>query len=271
MTPIRAFARQYALTKGAKPSYARQLDILTKRLPFDLETVTSDDIDGYLTAALQKLKPVTVNKHRRMLVTLLREAHSRGLARGCDRPVRKVKFTLPPVRAWSMEEMGRLLAVASKMTRGTRHCPYRLLIPAWLQVGFCTGLRRCDLLAIEHSQIRGNRIAVSQEKTGHVHVAVLNDAAIASIAALPKRGPKVFGGLVSDVQIVRVMRRVVKCAGLCGSGKFLRRSSGTFAEMAGIDATRQLGHRTASMKQYYLDPVLLADSRPALPEIRSAG
>jgi len=267
MTPIRTFARKYALTNGAKPSYARQLDILAKRLPWYMETVTSDDIDGYLTEALGHLKPITVNKHRRMIVSLVRAAREQGMATLVNRPVRKVKYTLPPVRAWSMEEMSRLLAVARQMPRGTRHCPYRLLLPAWIQVAFATGLRRCDLLAIEHHQIRGNRIAVSQEKTGHVHVAVLNESSLDSIASLPKRGPKVFGGLVSSVQIVRVIRRLVKCAGLCGTGKYLRRSSGTYAEILGIGATRQLGHRSKDMQRFYVDEVLMSEGMPAMPAL----
>jgi hypothetical protein len=269
VTGIRDFSRRYALTNGVSPAYAHQLEVLTRRLPWTMEDLTTDAIDGYLTDALKTLSAVTVNKHRRMLVTLVRAAQKQGLASGCDRPIRRVSYTLPPVRAWSMDEMGRLLAVAAEMPGGTRRCPYRILLPAYMQVGFSTGLRRSDLLLIEHAQIRGNRIAIAQSKTRYVHVALLNDAALSAIASLPVCGRRIFGDLVSSVQIVRVMRRAVKSAGLCGTGKYLRRSSATYAEMRGIDATRQLGHRTADMKRFYLDEVLLSDSRQALPAITS--
>lgn len=267
MTTIFDYAAQYCMTKGVKPSYAHQMAVLTRRLPWHMETLTVDLVDGYLTLALRKIKPITVNKHRRMINTLVRHAVKERVTAPFPRPIRAVKFTLPPVRAWSREELAHILSVASQMPRGTRHCKYNVLLPAWVQVAFCTGLRRADLLAIERAQIRGNRLAVTQEKTGHVHVAVLNDAALAAIATLPIRGQRIFGDLISEVQIVRVMRRLVKRSVQIGTGKYLRRSSATYAEIAGIDATRQLGHQTPGMKKYYLDQVLLADNRPALTPI----
>lgn len=265
MTRITDFAARYCLTNGVTAGYARQYQILTKRLDWHMETLTTDAIDTYLTNALQTLAPITVHRHRRMIQTLIRAWP--GVVDGCTRPIRRVQYHLPPVRAWSRDEMGRLLSVASQMSGGTRHCPYRLLLPAWIQVGFSTGLRRSDLLAIDHSQIRGNRIAVCQSKTGHVHVATLNPAALSSIQSLPRRGPKIFGGLVSGVQIVRVIRRLVNKAGLCGSGKFLRRASATYAELAGIPAKRQLGHRSDGMQKFYLDEVLLSDSTAPLKDL----
>lgn len=267
MTTIFDFAARYSMTKGVKPSYAHQFAVLTRRLPWTMEDLTVDMVDAYLTKAMGKLKPITVNKHRRMLNTLVRQAVKEGITKPFPRPIRAVKYTLPPVRAWSREELAQILAVASQMPRGTRHCKYRILLPAWIQVAFCTGLRRSDMLAIERSQIRGNRLALTQEKTGHIHVAVLNEAALAAIATLPVRGRRIFGDLISEVQIVRVMKRLVKRSVQIGTGKYLRRSSATYAEMQGIDATRQLGHQTPGMKRFYLDPVLLADNRPALAPI----
>jgi integrase len=271
MTSIKDYAASYCLTKGVTAGYARQYRILCNRLDWHMETLTTDQIDTYLTQALDKLRPVTVHRHRRMIQTLVREWQRGGQVNMCTRPIRRVQYHLPPVRAWSREEMGRLLAVAAQMTGGTRQCQYKVLLPTWIRVAFSTGLRRSDLLSIEHGQIRANKIAVCQSKTGHVHVATLSPAALASIAALPKRGPKIFGGLVSGVQIVRAIRRLVKQAGLCGSGKWLRRSSATYAEMQGVDAKRQLGHRTDGMKKFYLDEVLLSDHTAPLQDLEPVG
>lgn len=269
MTHIRDFAAAYCLTKGVTAGYARQYRILCNRFDWHMETLTTDAVDLYLTAALDKLNPITVHRHRRMIQTLIREWQRTGQVNTCTRPIRRVQYRLPPVRAWSREEMGRLLAVAGQMSGGTRKCEYRLLLPAWIRVAFSTGLRRGDLLQIEHSQIRANKIAVCQSKTGHVHVATLSPAALASISSLPKRGPKIFGGLVSGVQIVRAMRRLVKQAGLCGSGKYLRRASATYAELVGISATRQLGHRSPGMQKFYLDEVLLSDNTAPLKDLEA--
>jgi hypothetical protein len=77
----------------------------------------------------------------------------------------------------------------------------------------------------------------------------------------------VFGDLISAVQIVRVMRRLVKQAGLDGTGKWLRRSGATYCEAAGYDASGHLGHKSPGMKIHYIDRLLLAEIRPDEPRV----
>ena len=264
------YADRYVTRSGGSAGYRHQMRVLTSRLPWRVQDLSPDLIDGYLTAALTKLSPITVHAHRRMLQTLLRAAVADGLVDECTRRIRKVKYRLPVPRAWSREELRKLLSVAAKMPGGTqkRRCPYSVLMPAWVQVGYSTGLRLGDLIRVEHDQIRGNKLALTINKTGRVHVCVLDDAALESIRALPVYGKKIFGDIISGVQVIRVMRRLVKRAGLTGSTKFLRRSSATMAEIAGMSATRHLGHMTAGLAQaHYVDPVLLASERQPIPPI----
>lgn len=263
------FARQYARTAGASPGYTEQLVVLCKRLPWLPSDLTVDRIDDYLTDALGHLAPSTVQNHRRMLNTLRKAALSSGLlVDQCTRPIRRVKADPPLVRAWSHEELRHLLSVAAEMPGGTLRCPHRILLPAWILVGYSSGLRLGDLLAIRHDQLRGSRLQCVLRKTRQPHVVLLDDAALQAIAALPKCGPLIFGSLVGRSRIIVAMRRLVQRAGLCGSGKFLRRSSATYAEMAGMSATGHLGHRTPGLAQrHYVDQLLLSESRRAVPAI----
>jgi integrase len=267
------YALHYAMRVGASPGYAEQLAVLCRRLPWGAGDLTVEQIDGYLTDALKsgKLSASTIHNHRRMLQSLRKAALGDGLlVDNCTRPIRRVKYSLPIPRAWSHDELARLLAVAAEMPGGTRRCPYSLLMPAWILVGYSSGLRLGDMLAVFHDQLRGDRLALVLSKTRQPHLVVLDDPAIQAINHLPRCGPKIFGSLVGRCQIIKAMRRLVKLSGLTGSGKFLRRSSATFAEIAGMDASGHLGHITPTMKRRYVDPVLVSMQKQAVPSIRSS-
>ncbi|NBW10867.1 MAG: hypothetical protein EBR82_22845 [Caulobacteraceae bacterium] len=261
------FANQYATTVGASPGYREQLLVLVRRLPWQASDLTVDKIDAYLTGALKHLAASTVHNHRRMLSTLRKAALRDGLVDECTRPIRRVKHSLPVVRAWDHGEIRHLLAIASQMPGGTARCPYTLLLPAWILFGYSSGLRLGDMLEVRWDQLRGSTLAITMRKTGQLHVVVLDVPAMQAIGSLPRKGPKIFGSLVGRSRMIVALRRLIKRAGLAGSGKYLRRSSATYAEIAGIDASGHLGHRTPGMKRHYVDPVLLALQKRAVPSI----
>lgn len=258
-------ARRYCNRVGGSAGYLEQLEVLCRRLPWRADELTPDRIDDYLTKALHTLSSQTVYNHRRMLGRLLAFAASERLVdASIVRPLRRVKRDPPSPVAWSHAEIRRLLAVAAKLTGGTK-CPHRTLMRAWLLVAYSTGLRLGNLLEIRHSQIRGHRLLVRQVKTKEPHVCYLDSLALAAIAELPRRGDRIFGDLICRDKLLAQMRRLCKLAGMQGSTKFLRRSGATYAEIAGKDATRHLGHRTPGMKVYYIDRLLLAEEKQEEP------
>ena len=266
-------ATRYNNRCGGSPGYLHQWKMLLRRLPWEVADLTPDRIDAYLTDALAHLSPSTVHRHRRMLGLLMRFAHEEGLLNSSTvpRPLRRVKVPPPRPVAWTHAEIAELIAVAETMPRGTKNCAYATLMPAWIMAAYDTGLRTEDLRALRWDAIRGNHALVSQSKTGEPHVVALSDRTLRAIHLLPRNGPSVFGGLISGVQILRIMRRVVNRAGLTGSTKFLRRSGATYCEMSGVDASSHLGHRSPGMKRYYVDRLLVANARevrppPSLPE-----
>lgn len=258
-------ARRYVNRVGGSPGYLEQLEVLCRRLPWRAGELAPDLIDAYLTKALEHLSSQTVYNHRRMLGRLLAFASSEGLVdASIVRPLRRVKRDPPSPVAWSHAEIRRLLAVAAKLTGGQK-CPHATLMRAWLLVAYSTGLRLGNLLAIRHDQIRGHRLLVRQVKTREPHVCYLDDRALEAIAELPKRGPRIFGDLICRDKLLAQMRRLCQLAQMQGSTKFLRRSGATYAEIAGKDATRHLGHRTSATKVYYIDRLLLAEERKDEP------
>lgn len=273
MIPLIDYARTYATRVGASPGYREQLLVLCKRLPWMVSDLTVERIDAYLTEALTHLAASTVQNHRRMLNTLRKAAFSDGLVvdSSIAKPLRRVKCDPPLVRAWTHQELRHLLAVAAEMSGGTLRCPYRLLLPAWILVGYSSGLRLGDMLSITYDQLRGNKLALVLRKTRTAHVVLLDQPALDAIAKLPRCGPKIFGSLASRSRMIVALRRLVKKSGLAGSGKYLRRSSATYAEISGISATGHLGHRTPGLAQrHYVDQLLIAEAKKPVPSILAA-
>lgn len=265
------YAIEYAMRVGASPGYVEQLRVLTKRLPWNAGDLTVARIDEYLTHALARLSPQTVQNHRRMLCTLRKAAIQDGLVEECTRKIRRVKADLPLPRAWSHDEIRTLLDHARNMRGGTYRCRWGDLMPAYILTAYSSGLRLGDMLAIAHDSVRGNRVALVLQKTRRPHVCVLDDAALMAIRCLPQHGPRIFGDLVGRCVFIRAFRRLVKRAGLQGSSKYLRRSSATYCAISGQDATGHLGHATAGLAQrHYIDPVLVAENRQPVPSITPA-
>ena len=263
------YALVYAMKVGASPGYVEQLQVLTKRLPWTTEDLTVTKIDSYLTLALHTLAPSTVQNHRRMLITLRHAAlRDRLVVDDCTQPVRRVKCPLPLPRAWSHVEIRHLLTVAATFRGGSRNCRWDILLPAWIAVAYSSGLRLGDMLAVRHDALRGNRMALVLAKTGRPHVIVLDEPALQAIATLPIRGSLIFGDLVGRCVFIRVFRRLVKRSNMHGSGKYLRRSSATYAQMAGMSPSGHLGHATPGLAaRNYVDPVLLAEIKTPVPSV----
>ena len=266
------FAIDYAMKSGASAGYAEQLRVLTKRLPWQVSELTVKNIDGYLTEALHALAPQTVQNHRRMLCTL-RRAALRGnlLVDDCTGEIRRVKCPRPLPRAWSHEEIRRLIQAAGEMPGGTKQCRWKILLPAWILVAYSSGLRLGDMLTLRHDSVRGNKVALVMAKTGRPHVVMLDNAALQAIASLPIAGPLIFGGLVGRCVLIRAFRRLVKRAGMSGSGRVLRRSSATDAAIAGMSPSDHLGHMTPGLAaRCYVDPVLVAEMKSPVPPVALA-
>lgn len=264
------YADEHCTLVGGSPGYREQLRVLCRRLPWHVADLDPERINAYLQEALKHLAASTVNNHRRMLTTLYRRAVNDGLAKESTRRICVVKYFFPPVRAWTLEELGRLVAAAEKMRGGTQKnpCKYSVLLPAYVRVGYSSGLRRGDLLSLRWDSVRGDRLTLVLGKTRSSHVCVIDSQAVESMRLLPRYDQLVFGSIISKDQIKKVLRRLIDSCGLVGSGKYLRRSSATYAELNGLSAMYQLGHQTPGIAyRHYVDQVILSENRSPVPPI----
>lgn len=268
------YADMYCTEIGGSRGYREQLRVLCRRLPWRVHDLTPDAISGYLAQSLRHLSPSTVLNHRRMLTTLYRRAVRDGLASESNVKICRVKSPPKIIRAWTLDELQKLLAAAYQMPGGTvkKPCEYRVVMPAYVLVGYSSGLRRGDMLTICWEALRGNKLQVVMSKTRQPHVCVLDDAAVESLKRLPRFDRLIFGSIFSADRLQRTMRRLIATAGLEGSGKYLRRSSATYAELSGMSASFQLGHLTPGLAyRHYVDQVILSELRKPVPSIPLAG
>jgi integrase len=265
------YAKLYGNRAGASPGYLEQLDVFFRRLPWQVETVTADMVDEYLTQALTHLSPQTVANHRRMLTTVLDDAVKNGVNTCIHRRFRRVKVPRPIPRAWSRDEIRRLVEAAREESGHFRDLRKSDFLVAWFLAGYCLGLRAGDLHAIRWDQIRGRRLYLIQSKTASPHVAVFTDEALRACKALPRR-QRVFGDFAAVNTIQQWVAKVVKRAGLAGSTKFLRRSCATYSKVMGKSPQHALGHLTEGLaERNYVDRLLYEEEAgingEPLPEV----
>ena len=167
--------------------------------------------------------------------------------------------------------MQAILAACGRLCGTFRTVPIqrRLFATAFCLVAYETGYRLGDVLRIRRPQIQpSGLIALVQGKTGRVHLARIRPETLAAIDEMGTVGRQtVFGGVVCNRRLSRLLGEVFKSAGITdGSLKWLRRSGATHVEMANPGAGwKFLGHTTPRMaEQSYLDPLQVGKS-PLIP------
>lgn len=253
---LQDFAKRYATRIGASAGYLEQLLVFTKRLPWQVEEMTTERVDAYLTDALTNLAPNTVANHRRMLTTLMNEARRLGLNKCIVERFRRVKVPAPIPVAWSLAEIKQLVEAARQTPGHFRDLQKSMFLEAWFLTAYATGLRSGDLIEIRWDQLRGRRIYVGQSKTSTPLVSVFTDEALSACKALPKRR-RIFGDFAALNTIQQWVASCVERAGLDGATRKLRKSCATYAKVKGMSPKAKLGHRTDGLaERYYVDQML---------------
>ena len=242
------YATRYCLRNGGSDGYLEQLQVFLRRLPWQVESITTAQVDQYLTEALKTLSPTTVSNHRRYLTTLAHAARRDGLAPDFKPPFRRVKSRIPPPKAFSRAEISRVLARAEQLGGELRGCPRRHLLSAWILAAYCTGLRSGDLHSLRWDDMRGNRVYLTQHKTGRAHVALLTTEAQHSLNKIPRR-QYVWADYCALNTMQKWVASASRGAGLKGNTKTLRKSSATYAAILGLSPQHHLGHLTNGLAE----------------------
>jgi integrase len=236
---------EYVLERAISPGASYQLRRSITLFGADR---TTDDlqphpVSEWLLSLENTHAPRTRAGHRGNLLAVWRFAAERGLA-ALPTGVRRCPKPRPCPRAWTLEDMRRLLAACDHMPD-----------PAWwrlvIEVAFSSGLRRSDLWRLEKIAPDGT-IWQSQHKTGYPHVARVPQRAAEEFARRNEKAPL----CPSDTRgFYAAFKSLCQLAGVRpGALQMLRRTGATACEIrqAG-SASRYLGHRTPGMSAYYVD------------------
>ena len=267
------FARRYANRVGASAGYLEQLLVFTKRLRWQVEDITAEQVDSYLSTAMTNLAPQTVANHRRLLTTLMREAKRTGLNTCITDGFRRVKVPRPIPRALSLAEIRQAVDAARKTPGHFRDLQKSDFLVAWFLTAYSLGLRAGDLIEIRWDQVRGRKIYIGQSKTSNPHVSLFTDEALCACKALPKR-VRIFGDFAALNTIQQWVKACMVSAGLDASTKFLRRSAATYAKVQGKSPKAVLGHLTEGLaERHYVDQLLYEEetglNQEPLPSVLS--
>lgn len=267
---------RYELANDIKPSSAAQLRWAVKGLDKHLgrSATVADLAPDVLNGLLKEMRDdgrssATIKNRRANLLTLWRSARRMKLIATRPRGVRRIKLVRQAPVAWTQEEVNRLLASAGTLrgrVRGTG-LPAAKWWCAYIRTAWDTGLRRCDLFALQPEHVREGWVTLVQQKTGQVIHCALHPSTLAAIrdlgatdGLLPWRGMSAF---------YRHFKALMALAGLKGKPKWLRRSSGTAVELAHPgQGGRHLGHLTPGMaERHYFDQSILSKGKPMPPPL----
>lgn len=264
---MRSFLQRWAAFVGAVP----------------LDRITEDLACRYLADLSSSRAAATANKHRSYLLAILRFARRRHLiaADWLDDLERLPEPRRIP-RAYTIAEIERILSAANDLSGDVGSVPRRLWARAFiltlydtgLRVGACLMLRTADLDLAERSILA--RAETQKQRADQLFR--LSEQTIAALAAIwcPHR-ERLFPWPFARVTLTRRAKRLCRAAGVrCGgtSNVFhpLRKSTASYFQAAGGNATAQLGHSGAAVTAAYLDPRICGGRQAAdvIPRPRTA-
>ena len=260
-------AAQYAAQVSAASGYAANLARTARRFGvYGISQVRQLTADG-VNKALQSMPVTPQTRHniRRELLTIWKFAYESQLTDTPPLRLHRIKVKPRPVEAWSMGMLERLLAAAGKdhtpVSRRVPQVTRSMVLPAWIGLGFDTGLRFADIHELTIRSFRNNCVAVSANKTGKVTIRPLSDDTADEVATLFKHSPDgtLFKWALPRRRAFVLWQTFLAEHKVTGSSKFLRRSCATYVHKKSPGrASDYLSHSDPKLVwRHYLDQTLL--------------
>lgn len=216
----------------------------------------------------QGRSPHTVNGYRASIMAVW----SFAMGQRVPFKIRRVRPPQRPIEGWHVAEIQQLCRVA-RTFRGTlpNGVPKRLFWLTAIHCGFATGLRYGDLARLRRSQIRRDRICeVIQSKTGKLVTVRFSRSAMRLIA---KHGRDVVLPIPHTQKwFCAQFSQLVERAGIRGgSFRWLRRSAGSYVELATGRGPELLGNTRAIFDSNYKVADIVKRDPPEPPPISRTG
>ncbi len=253
--------------------------------PAMLTDLTDDTVTGYMAWIISHagLSVSSANSNRAQLLCLWRYAYKRKLLPTLPTDCDKLKELRKLPTAWTMEELGKILASARQQQTPKTGMLYPpgLFFQAIILVAYDTGLRLRALLGIKRCDWKPERREITADATVMKHKVSQTfqvSEQTVQVLTLMLNNPKsadetptlLFPWPVRGDGIHEAYRKILMRAGLYtkehgGSFHKLRRTSAThLTNVIGIEAAcRQLGHSSVEMTKRYVDPRLTNEHKAA--------
>lgn len=238
-----------------------------------VNVLSVDKVNTYLKKRLTERATSTVKRERSVLLQVWRWGYDRGLVDHAPRGVMRFKVRKPPTKAWTVDELRRLLEVADRR-RGVAMrsgADQGEMLRAWILVCYESGSRFSDCWSFGRQHLDGDSLSWTQAKTGDPITRVLSAACVEAIGVMLAGSPdgRILGWCAKKRRAMQIMRGLIDEAGLDGSSKWLRRSGATHCELQRPGAGRMhLGHRTPGLfESAYADWSQLRENTPRTPEL----
>ena len=266
---LTALLADYLLAREASPRYVESLQRTIRRLAscgvIYVRELEPQFVNGWLNKWTE-LSPTTRSNMRRELLTLWRYAHECGYTDVQPIRVKKIRAVRKSPEAWSNLAMQTLLLDAeqdktpvSNRLKGVLVCH---ILPCWIMVGYESGLRLTDMLALTEENFRNSTIVAVANKTGKVTVRPISPIALQMCERLFAMSPdgSLFSWALPRRRALRIWRAFIDKHGHRGSSKWLRRSGATALESEHPGAaTKWLDHSNPALcRLHYIDPTLLS-------------
>lgn len=279
------FVGDYLLGREACPKYRRSLELSVACFgrfvgrAAVLADLTAATINRYLVQLGERgLARSTIRGERSRLLSLWRDAFDREMVDAPPLRVRKIAVSSRPVEAWTKDEIERLLAVAAGL-RGRFKNRWLMakadFARALILCAYDSGARLGDLERWTFADLRDDGLIFwTQHKTGKPQTAILYPETLAACRRLrhPSR-PTIFGGVLGRRYFYRWVKEIVAAAGLSGTFRYLRRSSGSILERDNPGwGSRHLGNLPSVFDRHYRAPRIAEDleRRPRPPQLLGA-
>jgi len=266
-TPMESLLAAYLDERAASPRYVESLRRTVKKMGLygilHVCQLTPQRVNDFLRNV--PVGPTTKANYRRELLTLWRFAWERGYTEVQPRGVMPIRPGRQAPQAWGLPELSKLLTAAEEDKRiVNRRYPgvqRKDLLPCWIALGYDSGLRLTDVLALRGSDVRNGCVVVTANKTGKVTTRPLSQYAVEQCNHVVQLSPDgtLFRWILPRRRALMMWRDFLDGLGMHGSSKWLRRSGATMLESnhPGM-ATRWLDHSAPHLaRNHYLDPTLL--------------
>lgn len=253
---------RYLCAVEASPRYIESLRRTVRKAKANglvyLRQLAPDPVNSWLSGL--PLSATTRHNIRREILTLWRFAYDQGLTETPPLRIRRISPSRKPPQAWTMDSLRRMLELAEQDETPIssrvqlRRCD---VLPAWIGIGYDTGIRFSDALALTADNIRNGCVAITARKTGKPLVRRLSQETLDAVGRLLDMSPDgtLFSWALPRRRAILMWRAFLKQHRINGSSKWLRRSCATQVHLAEKGAaTDYLQHSSPLLAMYhYID------------------